>query len=109
MIGQLDERITLQSATRTADGAGGFTVSWANLPSVPTVWASIKPVRGSEGNAEDRVNARSTALFTIRNRSDLDESVRIVWRGEVWNIREIRRTGPRPLYLVILAERGVAS
>lgn len=107
--GDMDQRITLQIPTLTSDGAGGQTSAWGNVPSTPIVWASVRPARGGERMDEDRMNARAIYVFTIRNRTDLDERCRIVWRGENYNVRQIMREGPRPLYLDIEAERGAAD
>lgn len=109
MIGRLDQRVTLQSPTRTADAAGGFTAAWGNLTSTPVVWARVEPKSGSESMSDDRMNAASMYQFTIRNRSDVDERMRIVWLGENYNVRSVLREGPRPLYLTIEAERGAAD
>lgn len=88
---------------------GGRTKTWANFASVPTVWAKVKPVTGRENDEEGRMNAVNSAWFTIRNRSDVDETARIVWDSENWNIRRVDRRGTRAMYLYILAERGVAQ
>ena len=43
-------------------------------------------------------------IFKIYNRSDVKEADRIVWNGENYNIRGIRREGEQRLYLLIDAE-----
>lgn len=109
MIGQLDQRITLQSYTLAADGAGGQAKTWANFASVPNVWARVQPGVGSERFNEDRVNAIAPTIFTIRYRSDVDERHRIIWNSEEYNIRQVKRAGGRDLYLVIVADRGAST
>ena len=108
MIGNLDQRITLQSCTTTVDDAGGRTKTWANFATVPTVWARVQNAAGSEINDADGIAAVQKAVFTIRNRTDVTEKDRIVWDGANWNIREVKRMGSRQMYLKIIAERGVA-
>lgn len=107
--GNLDQRITLQTVTRTSDGIGGYTSSWRNIAPAPMVWASVRPASAREALASDRMSASGLSVFTIRNRADLNEVDRIVWRGDAYNIRAIRRRGGRELYLEIEAERGVAD
>lgn len=109
MIGKLDQRVTFQSYTETDDGAGGKLKAWANLSSVPTVWAHVKPGGGFERFEEDRQTAMAMTTFTIRNRTDVDERSRIVWNGENYNIRQIKRASGREQYLAIVAERGVSN
>lgn len=103
--GLLDQRITLQRRTETADGGGGVSRSWATLA---TVWASVKAKASRESVSEGRMSAVFAVMFTIRNR-DVRETDRISWNGEVYNIRGVMREGTRPLYVVVEAERGVAE
>ena len=109
MIGRLDQRITLQRATATADGMGGQTVVWGNLPSDAVVWARAFTAAGREGMDNERIAATAATIFTIYNRSDLTELDRILWGGVPYNIRTIKRASGRDLFLTIEAERGVAS
>lgn len=107
--GNLDQRITLQAKTRTADNMGGAVETWGNFASVPTVWAQVIPARGNEAVNGERVDATGRFTFVIRNRTDVAENDRIVWLSENYNIRHIERRGGRPLYLYITAERGVGN
>ena len=107
--GNLDQRVTFQTATLVADGMGGRTPTWGDVPSVPTVWANVRAMGGGEVFAENQTQARTRYLFTVRNRTDISETDRIVWRGDNYNIRRIEREGTRKMYLVIEAERGVAD
>ncbi len=107
-IGRMDQRITLQSYAFTSDGAGGQTRALADFASVPTVWAQVQPVRGSERFQEDRTTAVGMYLFTIRYRDDINEGDVILWRSEPYNIRTVKRTSGRELRLVLEAERGVS-
>jgi SPP1 family predicted phage head-tail adaptor len=109
MIGKMDQRITLQRPTETPDGLGGTVRSWADLAANPRPWANVIAKAGRESMVEGRTNATYIVLFTIYNRSDLSELNRIVWNGEAYNIRNLRREGERKLRLVIEAERGVAN
>lgn len=108
-VGRMTERVTIQAPTSTADGAGGAVQGWADLASTPTVYAAVKAGAGREVFADDRTGAQSSVQFTIRNRSDIDERNRLIWRGEAYNVREVRREGARPIFLRIIAERGVAT
>lgn len=107
--GNLDQRITFQAQARTPDGAGGSTLAFADVAPDPTVWASVFAIRSNETDTEGRLNAAGLYKFTVRNRSDINETHRIVWNSETYNIRNVKRMGGRELYLEIEAERGVAS
>jgi len=104
--GALDQRVTFQAKTFADDGGGGSTATWANVPSVPTVWAAAEAMRSIESITEGRVNASGLYSFTVRYRTDIDETCRILWNSEAFNIVDVKRSSGRELYLVIQAERG---
>jgi SPP1 family predicted phage head-tail adaptor len=104
--GEMNERVQIIRETRTSDGAGGQTLSLTTLASV---WAHVRPRSGREMERFDRVNASAMYLFVIRYRTDVEESDRIMWKGEFYNIRYIAQGTGRALYLEIDAERGVAQ
>ena len=109
MIGQMDQRITLQRLADTPDGGGGLVRTWGDVATNACPWASVRAKAGKEGLGEGRTNATYVVVFTIYNRADLSEKDRLVWNGENYNIRGILRTGDRKLFLQIEAERGVAT
>ncbi len=113
--GLLDERIVVGVQTLVPDGLGGRDVTWQALThqvgtdQVPVgpIWARITPIRGNEAVDRGGVTASQMYRVTIRNRSDLVESMRLQWRGRVLNIRRIEWSGPRDPYLNVIAEAGV--
>lgn len=107
--GKLNERITFQAYTETSDGGGGTTKGWANIATNPTIWCEVVAKSGKESVISDRITATMVTIFRIRNRSDLNETMRISWRGSFYNIRAVRREGHRGQYLTVEAERGAAS
>ncbi len=107
--GDLREHIAIEKLTRVPDGCGGFETTWATLPGAVRVPAKVIAKAGTESVVADRLTATFTTLFIIRNRSDLDETMRIKWRGRVLNIRGIRREGFGPAFLTLDAEGGVAT
>jgi len=108
-IGRLDQRITFQSFTTAPDGAGGKVKTWADLGSVPTVWAQVVPGGGGERFEEERQAARQSVTFRVRTRADLTEAMRILWDGVAYNIRSLPDIGTREPYMRIETERGVGS
>jgi SPP1 family predicted phage head-tail adaptor len=104
--GKLSERITIEQETLTGDGMGGGTSAWAAHVSL---WAEVVPKSARERLQAGQVEATATHTFCIRRRADITESMRITWRGEVYNIRAIALPALRALYMEIDAERGVAQ
>jgi SPP1 family predicted phage head-tail adaptor len=104
--GELDQLITVQRETLTDDGMGGQEIALTNVAT--DIWAKARPLSGKEYDRHDKLNASAMYLFVIRARDDLNESDRIIWNGNTYNIRSILPRGSRSLYLEIDAERGVA-
>lgn len=105
--GDLDELIAFEQQQTTPDGSGGQNLSWSE--NSPKSWAMVKPVRLSEEERQGAVRAGRGYLFTIRRRTDLDETMRIAWNGETFNIREIRLPRGRAMYMEIMAVAGVTQ
>ena len=108
-IGRLDQRVTFQTETLADDGQGGRTSSgWADIAATPTVWANVDQMRGNENDiGERRQNNTYSISVLVRNRSDLTETMRLVWRGRTYNIRSILPHNFRREFLEITAEAGV--
>lgn len=104
--GEMDQRVSIKREQRTPDGMGGSPVTFST---VATVWAHVRPLRGNELEAFDRVNGEAGYLFVLRYTDDVEESDRLEWEGVDYNIRFIKSQGARHLYLEIEAERGVGQ
>jgi SPP1 family predicted phage head-tail adaptor len=104
--GTLDQRVVIQSETRTADDYGGAATTWGTFA---TVWAGVRPTSGRERAEMGLVEAPALYRFTLRRRDDITEAMRLSWNGQTWNIRFIGDPGSRSLYMTIDAERGVGQ
>lgn len=107
--GLLDQRVRIESQNNVSDGQGGFTKGWAT---VTTVWARVEPITGKEGVEAGRMEFALRYRVTIRTRLDFDGSARLIWTSngnKVLNIREIHDGGPRPQFMMLIAESGVAT
>lgn len=84
-IAGLRTRITLQTPTITT-GSGGFqTTSYGNANN-PNVWAHIVYDHGDELTQSDARTSLQRATVTIRYRSDIKSTWRILMGGEAWQI-----------------------
>lgn len=108
-IGHMDQRVTFQSETTADDGQGGRTSSgWANIADTPTMWAKVDQVTGTEGEEGEFRQANTYAVdIIVRNRSDIDERMAVVWRGRRYNIRSALPYDARREFLLVRAESGV--
>ena len=107
--GKLDQRVTFRRLTRTADGGGGTTEAWADFDANAQVWAAVSFRGAREGITEGPINASQMTTFEVYTRGDVTELDGLLWGGEFYNIRAVRRYGERPLRMWIDAERGVAN
>lgn len=105
--GELDQKISITREILVDDGLGGQSVTNKSL--YPDIWAKIRSLSGGEEERYDKINAKETSAFIIRNRPDIKEDDRILWDGVQYNIRHIEKKSKRDLYLKIIAERGVAQ
>lgn len=100
--GELTERVELQALTRTDDGYGGYTETWA---AYATAWALVRPMRGGERARAQAVDAQANYLVVIRYRADVEVTHRILWRGKTLNVVFVSDEGPRAMYLPIECEQ----
>lgn len=90
--GKLDRRIVIQTPTATRDGAGQPVKTWGLLA---TVWAKVEHLRGKEPFQGEQFNAQRTSVFTIRHRTDVDETMQIIFDGDTYDIQSIAEKGRR--------------
>lgn len=76
--GLLTQRVTLQSRAAGADVLGQPSGAWAT---VAEVWARARPLRSRELFAAGQVQNITDVEFTIRWRSDIRSTWRVLWRG----------------------------
>lgn len=105
-IGDLKRRITIQQQTKVRDGMGGYEDGWAQ---VAQPWAKISPKSGSEKLRADKLNADGLSTVIIRYRSDLNESMRVVYRGNNYQIRSIINIEEADRFLELTIERNRAQ
>ena len=102
--GSLRERVVVQAVTLTPDGSGGTTKAWTTThESVP---AMIEPLSGGEAFRAALANNTQMYRVTIRFRTDITPRNRLVWKGQVLNIRTCADPEMRREKLVMTAESG---
>lgn len=110
--GKLRQRVTIQrEATEkdqgyVADGEGGYVLRWIDIA---TVWAQVRPLSAKEQLFAAQLQEVRTHEITIRARSGIDASCRILFKCRPMNIRgaivedEIRNV------MMMMVEEGVAT
>lgn len=97
-----------QRKSRTANGSGGFTETWAALSGAP-VRAHVKAVSGTERFASDRVEASTRYRAVVRYFTGHSEEDRILFRGRYFNIRFINNVEFKDRWLEIDLDGGAAT
>lgn len=81
--GDLNQRLTLQSRSVAADVLGQPTGAWQ---SIATVWGRARPLRSRELFAAGSIQEAADVEFTLRFRTDVQSTWRILWRGVAYDI-----------------------
>lgn len=87
-IGKLDRRITIQSKTNAADEYNQPVPTWTTFANP---WAKIEDKSGGESFPANQLTAYRSTVFTIRYISGLDETMRILYKNQYYNIRLIKK------------------
>lgn len=85
-ISELRTRITFQEPTLTQDAGGAQVAGYANIAAVPTVWARWVNDHGQESVTSGAEKSVQGATVTVRYRSDVLETWRILKDGVAWKI-----------------------
>lgn len=83
--GDLRNYVTIQVATRTADGQGGWTVSWTDTY---YEWMKATPLNGSTVLDQGGIKYRKAVEFIgrVNNLYSLTNENRIKWGSETYTI-----------------------
>ena len=94
VIGQMNRRIEIQRQSVSRDDYGSQVVSWQE---VAKVWARVTQFQQGEDfeNDADRIVAFRNARIRIRYRSDVDETMRLIYDDLPWDIKGIAEWGFR--------------
>jgi SPP1 family predicted phage head-tail adaptor len=86
--GRLQERIEIQTATKTANTSGQMIRTWAaykkNWPAYHT------DVSGGETYRGRQISAQANHLFVIRTLSGVTTKMRVLWGGVYYGIANIK-------------------
>jgi SPP1 family predicted phage head-tail adaptor len=87
VFAKFDRRIVIQEKTNTSDTYNQPVPTWATFA---TVWASVDDRSGGESFQADQLTAYRNTVFTIRYLSGLNETMRIKYNLQYYNIRMIK-------------------
>ncbi|MBT2736162.1 phage head closure protein [Bacillus sp. ISL-7] len=81
--GEFKHRIIFQQINIVKDELGQELKEWTDFKSV---WCMIKTIQGREYLAAAATQNENTVRFVVRYASDIDSSMRIVYKGRLFEI-----------------------
>lgn len=106
IIGSMNVRGTLQNYTIAKTGAGGRPKTWADMA---IVWMHVEAANGREELYGMQIQASMTHVIIMRYRTGVTTDMRILIKGDPYNIRSINDVNLRGRKLILGVERGVAT
>ena len=116
MCSRLKHRLVLQQEVPSADGAGGYTRSWAEIA---TLWAEIVPITGGDSRSNTisgkevfiagQVQAQVSHRIFLRWRNGVMPAMRLALEDRVFNIRYVAAVREGREMLELLVQEGVAD
>lgn len=97
-IGKLNKRVFFQKPITEPDGYGGEKV---NYQDVCEVWAYIEPLKDSERYIHSQLKSEATHRIVIRYRNEIDKTMRIVFRGRIFEIESIIEENFEKRFLIL--------
>ena len=106
--GRLRHRVTLQRQSATQDATTGeMIVSWVT---VAELWAHVEPLSVREFIASAAMQSEVSAKVTIRYRTDINATMRFVFRGKLYNIAGVLPDNVSGLeYITLPCSEGVGD
>lgn len=101
--GKLTDRITIQHKTSVQDSFGQPIYTWTDLASV---WAWVKFTNGLEYNSGGGEQAETNASMRIRWRTDLNTSMRVLFKTKTYNIKAVLPSSDRD-YIDLAVNEGL--
>src|SRR5262245_23366827 len=104
--GRLRQRITIERQEVVRDEYGAELITWAPLPIIPTVWASILPGSSGERFLTGAAQEQATISHTVRlrYREDITPKMRIVWGQRHLYVQTITDPDGRTRETLLLCE-----
>jgi SPP1 family predicted phage head-tail adaptor len=101
VIGELDQRASLQAKVLTPDGGGGYAESWQTFA---TAWVSVSPIGASDAFGPDALESRVRHRLALRRRSDIAAGQRVVVGARTFRVHTLLDEGPRSETMTLLCE-----
>lgn len=100
--GPMDKQVTIQSATRSDDGGGGYTETRVDFA---TVWMAVEPLEGREQLTAMQTGMQRPYRFTCRYLPGVTGALTLLYDGRTFDVRSVVDPEEKHRILVMLAEQ----
>jgi SPP1 family predicted phage head-tail adaptor len=104
-IGELRERLVIESLTGATDAEGESIKTWATST---TVWGRAEFLSGRELEAMQKVHAEAVVRFTVRYNSAITAAMRVSWRSGYWLIHAALPDERKTVTILLASKTAVA-
>lgn len=94
-IGKMKHRITIEKYQESFNELGEITKEWTPFK---VIWAEKKRLRANNINTEKKEGINYLYRFKIRNRKDIDESMRVIHKDIIYDIKHINNIHEVDMY-----------
>lgn len=101
--GKLKHRITIQKLTKLKDGFGAQVENWADFKSM---WAEVYDRSGNQVFAQNQIQNEKSTRVRIRFRTDITTAMRVVFRGQAYDIQSILDVSGDRKFLELMCTEG---
>ena len=99
--GQLRHKITIQQRVSTLDSTNAVVYVWSNYSEIR---ASINPIKGDEYFISATIKSEVDYYIMLR-KTDLTTKNRIVFKGEIFDVKYILNENERSTQLLVFAKK----
>jgi len=100
-LGEMTRQISIQSYTEQKDSYGTPIKTWG--AHLSNIWCDVEEMSGSEDFETEQKTARNKKAFYIRYRTGINETMRVVYKSEYYDIDYVEVLGQYK-YLKIVGE-----
>lgn len=102
---------TFEAINRTSDGQGGYTENWTTFATVAKGLVQLKSGSEIVEKTMDatKIDQNEVFMFQFEHIAGLTNDMRINYNGELFNIKQIKKTVEVDIFTTVEAVRGGAQ
>lgn len=101
--GNIKHRVIIQKSEKARDGFGAVKENWIDFKSL---WAEVYDRSGIQVFATNQIKNEKSTRVRIRFRDDIDESMRVIFRGKPYDIQSVLDVSGDRKFLELMCAEG---